>query len=197
MSYEEVSKLLNAMRDLFYLGLINPRGGNGSVRISGSLVAVTPSGLGKQWLGPGDIVIVSVEDGRVVKGEHKPTVEVNAHLLIYKRVRGANSVLHAHPPLSLALTDHGVRDWWKQPLVEVTYSLGVVEVVKEAPPGSMELAELVSEAMENGARLVIVPKHGAFAWGSDVEEALDAIVALETTAKYYLARRAMSSLLGQ
>lgn len=196
MNYGEIDKLLNAMRDLFYLGLINPRGGNGSVKISDNLVAVTPSGLGKQWLRPSDIVIVSIDDGRVVKGKHRPTVEVNAHLLIYKRVKEAGSVLHAHPPLSLALTDHGLADWWRQPLVEVTYSLGAVEVVREAPPGSLELAELVSEAMGKGARLVIVPRHGAFAWGRSVEEALDAIVALETTAKYYLARRAIGSLLG-
>ncbi|WP_440059057.1 class II aldolase/adducin family protein [Thermogladius sp. 4427co] len=189
-SAEPREKLVNAMRELFFLGLINPRGGNGSVYLGEGWIAITPSGVGKQWLKPEELVLLNIETGEL-KGSLKPSIEVNAHVLTYKKINRARSVLHAHPPVTLALTDlfHD-RDvwrpgrWWETGLIEVEYSVGKAEIAHPYPPGSVELANEVSDKFASGARLVIVPKHGVFAWGESVEEAMDAIVAIELVAKY-------------
>ena len=188
----ELGKLVLAMRELFQLGLINPRGGNGSVLLDERRMAITPSGVAKQWLKVEDLVTYDMETGEF-RGRFKPSIEVNAHVLTYKKVKEAKAVLHAHPPLVLALTDRFTksksrRRWWETGLVEVEYSVGRAEIAEPFQPGSVELAEEVSSKLASGARIVIVPKHGVFAWGRTVEEAMDAVVALELVAKYVLAR---------
>lgn len=194
MVMSDVEKLIEAMRQLFFLGLINPRGGNGSVKVGNKHMAVTPSGLGKQWLTVEDLVICDIHTGEVVKGGYKPTVELGVHLGIYRALAEAKAVLHAHPPIALAFFDAGLIEWWNQPLVEVSYSIGKVSIVEEKPPGSPELADAVVEAVKrDGSRIIAVPHHGVFAWGKSVEEAMDAIVALETVAKYV----AVKALLGK
>lgn len=189
MVMSDVEKLVESMKQLFFLGLINPRGGNGSVKVSDKYVAVTPSGLGKQWLTVEDLVICEISSGEIVKGDHRPTVELGVHLGIYRAITEARAVLHAHPPIALALFDTGLPEWWNQPLVEVSYSVGKVSVVEERPPGSLELANAVVEAVKRvRSRIVAVPHHGVFAWGRSIEEALDSIVALETVAKYVVVK---------
>ena len=186
----ELEKLVWAMRELFLLGLINTRGGNGSVLLDDKHIAITPSGLAKQWLRVEDLVIYNIETGEV-KGSFKPSIEMNAHVRTYLKIREARAVLHAHPPLTLALTDRfkhakkwGRDAWWETGLIEVEYSVGKVDIAEPYEPGSIELAEEVSNKLASGARIVIVPKHGVFSWGRSVEEAMDAIVALELVARY-------------
>jgi len=186
----ELEKLVWAMRELFLLGLINTRGGNGSVLLDDKHIAITPSGLAKQWLRVEDLVIYNIETGEV-KGSFKPSIEMNAHVRTYLKIREARAVLHAHPPLTLALTDRfkhakkwGRDAWWETGLIEVEYNVGKVDIAEPHEPGSIELAEEVSNKLASGARIVIVPKHGVFSWGRSVEEAMDAIVALELVARY-------------
>jgi len=181
------------MKILFQHGLINPRGGNGSIRISEHEILTTPSGLPKYMLTPSDLVRYNIIDNTYT-GPHKPSIEVQTHAKIYKVKPNARAVLHAHPPLTIALVDQGFIDWWKTDLVETEFSVGDVYLAKPAPPGTPELANNVGSCVEKGAKIVIVPRHGVFAWDNTVWGALDAIMALEYTARYFIITRMLRKL---
>ncbi len=185
--------LVEAMKIMFQQGLINPRGGNGSVRISDYEILITPSGLPKYMLTPNDLVRYNIVD-KTYTGTYKPSIEVHAHAKIYSIREEARAVLHAHPPLTIALIDHGIRGWWETELVEAEFSVEQVYVAKPAPPGTPELATSIGKCVEKGAKIVIIPRHGVFAWGSTVWEALDAIVALEYIAKYYVMDKLLNKI---
>ncbi|MET1159938.1 MAG: class II aldolase/adducin family protein [Thermoprotei archaeon] len=187
------SYLVEAMKILFQQGLINPRGGNGSVRISDNEILITPSGLPKYMLTPSDLVRYNIIDGTYI-GPYRPSIETMVHARIYKIRNDAQAVLHAHPPLTVALVDSGFVGWWETQLVETEFSVGQVYVAKPAPPGTPELASNVGECVEKGAKIVIVPKHGVFAWDTTVWGALDAIIALEYTAKYFIVTKIIEKL---
>jgi len=179
-------ELVEAMKILFEQGLINLRGGNGSIKVDEKRFLITPSGLPKNMLKPSDLILYDMVENTYT-GVHKPSIEVPVHIKIYSVRKEAKAILHAHPPLTLALVDRGFSEWWNIDLVEVRYSIGKASVIEPLPPGSQELAEKVAEAVAQGARIVIVLKHGVFAWGETIWEALDAVVALEHTAKYVIA----------
>ncbi len=179
---DDAQALVDAMKTLVEKGITNPRGGNGSFR-RGSYVWITPSGLPKHRLAPTDLVVYDLERG-VAMGFHKPSIEIHAHLAIYRVVSEARAVLHAHAPFSTALCDLGLGEWWRGALSEIEYSVGSVYIADPAPPGSQKLAENIGRGAATGARLIVVPRHGLFAWGRSVYEALDAIIAFEDSAKY-------------
>ncbi len=176
--------LLDAMKFLVENGYTNPRGGNGSIRL-GDTVWLTPSGLPKHRLRPEDLVVYDLSRD-VYIGFRRPSIEINAHILIYRNLREAGAVLHAHTPFSTSLTDYSGAGWWDRVFVEIQYSVGKIGIARPAPPGTKELAENILEEILGGARLVVIPKHGVIAWGKNIWEALDAIVAFEDSAKYYV-----------
>ncbi len=184
--------LIDAMRTLVLLGMTNPRGGNGSIRLNDKWILVTPSGLAKHRLSVGDLVEYNMETGEY-KGKHKPSIEVHAHAEIYRRIPSATAILHAHTPYALALTDVGLDKWWLAGPIEVKYSVGNVSIAKPADPGTVELAMNIVEEASKGANLIIVPMHGVFAWGSSVDSALDSVITLEETARYVFVRRMIES----
>ncbi|RLG83142.1 MAG: class II aldolase/adducin family protein [Thermoprotei archaeon] len=181
--------LIDAMKFLVVKRLTNPRGGNGSIR-KGSLVWLTPSGIPKHMLRVNDLVIYDL-DRNLYMGLRKPSIEINAHIMIYKKIDHAKVVLHAHPPISTALVDVAGIDWLDEVFAEIKYSVGRVSICKPAPPGTIDLANNILEEVLKGSRLVVIPRHGVISWGEDIGIALDAIVAFEDAAKYYLVKRIM------
>ncbi|RLG84731.1 MAG: class II aldolase/adducin family protein [Thermoprotei archaeon] len=181
--------LIYAMKFLVEKRLTNPRGGNGSIR-KGSLVWLTPSGIPKHMLKVNDLIIYDL-DRNLYMGLRKPSIEINAHIMIYKKIDHAKAVLHAHPPISTALVDAAGIDWLNEVFAEIKYSVGKVSICKPASPGTIDLANNILEEVLRGSRLVVIPRHGVISWGEDIGIALDAIVAFEDAAKYYLVKRIM------
>ncbi len=181
--------LIDAMKFLVEKRLTNPRGGNGSIR-KGSLVWLTPSGIPKHMLKVNDLIIYDL-DRDLYMGLRKPSIEINAHIMIYKKIDHAKAVLHAHPPISTALVDVVGIDWLNEVFAEIKYSVGKVSVCEPAPPGTIDLANNILEEVLKGSRLIVIPRHGVISWGEDMGIALDAIVAFEDAAKYYLVKRIM------
>jgi len=178
---DEAKQLVDAMRILHSRGLINVRGGNGSIKITENEILMTPSGLPKHLLKPEDLVIVKLLDGSW-HGRYKPTIEYRMHLEIYRRVREARAVLHAHNPYTILAVELGVELNPKE-FVETCYAVGeCVRMVEEIEPGTEELAKRVGEEAEK-CRIVILRKHGVVAYGETIYHALDAIEALEDYAR--------------
>lgn len=156
-----------------YCQLLHQRGylaandGNVSARLDAQRVLVTPSGVHKGFLAPEDLVVVDLE-GRKLSGKGEPTGELSLHLRALARRSEAMAVVHAHPPIAIAMSL--TRKKLDGILPEVTLSLGRLQVVPYERPLSDQLARAVAKALQGGDA-VIMERHGTVAVGRTVSEA--------------------------
>jgi len=181
VKYPELRKaVVEAFRFMEERGLNWGYSGNISLRLpEEGLYLISPSGLRKSTTTPEDLVILD-ESGRVVEGSRAPSIEYRMHLAVYKARRDVNAVVHAHP---LYTSVFAALRRPIEPVIEelAMYLGGRIEVAEYAPPGSEELAEKVVKALSDRSA-VILANHGALTCGSNLEEALDALMYLERAA---------------
>lgn len=168
-------------------GLTPGRTGNCSVR-RGDRVAITPSGVPYDRIGPEDVPVVSLEGERLA-GEHAPSSEAPMHRGIYEHL-GAGAVVHTHSPWVTTLAVLG------EPLPPVHYMLalagGTVPVAAYATYGTPELAANAVEAMAAAdSSACILANHGLVATGPDLAAAVETAVAVESVARVYCQARAL------
>jgi len=180
---EELKRgICRVMRNLYRRGLVSALSGNVSARLPGSREFwITPSGVFKGGLRPGDLVKLDL-DGRVVAGSGKPSVETRMHAAVYRVRPDVNAVVHAHNPLTVALVSAGVDLDPSVSAEALTYIGSRIEVAPYAPPGSEELAELVAERAARGVKAIVLQSHGVVALGSNLYEAEAVAEALEEVA---------------
>jgi L-fuculose-phosphate aldolase len=160
-------------------GFLAAYDGNVSARLDADRVLVTPSGVHKGFLEPAQLLEVDL-DGRLLSGAGTPTGELAMHLEAYRQRPDARAVVHAHPPvcIALSLTDAQLNGF----LPEVTLSIGRLEVVPYARPLTDALARAVGQALKT-IDAVILERHGTLAVGRDVAEAYAFTERLEHAAK--------------
>lgn len=157
------------------------------------LFGIKPSGVPYADLQPSDIVLVSLEDGRVVEGSLRPSSDTPTHLVLYQRFPTIGGIVHTHSPEATAWaqarrpipclgTTHA--DVFDGP-VPVTRPLTAEEIARdyEGETGSVIVEWLEAERIDPlhvpGA---LVAGHGPFTWGSTVEDAVRTAIALEAIA---------------
>jgi len=174
---EAVVEVCRRMHDR---GLIAGAEGNVSVRLSPRRLLITPSGVNKGFLHPGDLVAIDL-GGRAEEGRRRVSTEVRLHLAAYRVRDDVGAVIHAHPPTAVALTLAGIS--LDVPLVpELLTALGRVPTVPYATPSTDELAEGVAERFR-GADVVLMERHGAVCLGPDLTTAYDRLESLEHNAR--------------
>ena len=174
-------------------GLAPGTSGNLSVRRQG-MIAITPSGVRYERMGPADICLVRVAagGGRAAEpppgaGEEEPqpgllpSTETPMHLAVY-RATGAGAIVHTHSPFVVALS--AVLD----ELPAVHYAMadlgGIVRVAPYTRFGTPQLAETAVAALA-GRNAVILRNHGALTCGPDLARAYDRAITLEWLARVY------------
>ena len=179
MKYERIRRqVLQAARETVSLGLIHGTSGNLSVR-EGEVFAITPSGRPYGTMAPEDVAIVTLA-GEWVDGPYKPSSETPMHAAVYRARPDAGAVVHTH---SLFCTVMAMA-CDELPLTTPPHAeLAPVPVVPFALPGSAELAELVSGALERGGRAVLLRNHGCLTLGRDMGAAMTAAVYAEEAAQ--------------
>ena len=75
-------------------GLVSGTWGNVSVRVSDSIMAITPTGFDYLKMKTGDIVLVDLNTGEASCG--KPSMEKELHMEIYRRRPEINAIIHTH-----------------------------------------------------------------------------------------------------
>jgi ribulose-5-phosphate 4-epimerase/fuculose-1-phosphate aldolase len=119
---------------------------------------------------PESSVVVMGLDGNQVDGVRKPSIEFRFHLGIYKARPDVGAVLHAHSPYA---TGYAVAKL-ELPMVSAPGRLVLkkVPLLAFAPPGSQELADIVTTAFSNRSILsALLVGHGVVAVGADIYEA--------------------------
>ena len=187
-------KVWLANQSIVRAGLVTLSFGNASgVDRDAGVLVIKPSGVPYDELRPEHLVVVALDDGRVVEGELRPSSDTPTHLALYRRFPEIGGVVHTHstaatawaqagrsiPPLGTTHADHF------HGAVPVTRQMTRHEVdgAYEAETGAViveTLERLGLAAVEMPAALVA--SHGPFTWGHDAQDAADNATALEAVA---------------
>lgn len=187
-------EVLRANLALVRDGLVTLSFGNASgVDRAAGVFVIKPSGVPYAELLPEHLVVVSLEDGRVVEGELRPSSDTPTHMRLYQRFGEIGGIVHTHstaaaswaqagrpiPPFGTTHADHFFGP------VPVTRQMTKAEVEGEyeAETGNViieTLERLGLGALEMPA--VLVASHGPFAWGRDATRAAENATALEAVA---------------
>ena len=182
--------LCAAGRHLHERDLIGAGEGNLSARRPDGTFLVTPSGVGKGSLAPGDLLVVDGE-GRVESGHGRPSSELLMHLAAYRLRPEIGAAVHAHPITAVALTVAGLP--WPGDLVpEAAVTLGVVVVAPFAVPGTPGVAASLAPLLA-GHEVLLLERHGALCLGGTVTEAVDRMETLERVARIAALARLLGS----
>ena len=160
-------------------GLTRGTGGNISIR-NGEHIAISPSGVEYETMGPQDIPVVDMQ-GNVIYGGLAPSSELGMHLACYKARPDISAVVHTHSPFATVLA------CLERPLPPIHYLIGYagdhVPCIPYYPFGSEELAAAASEAMtQNG---LLLGHHGLITVGPNIARAFAAAEEVEFVAELH------------
>lgn len=174
---EEIIQVCHLMHQK---GFVAATDGNVSVRLDEERFLVTPSGFSKGLLRPDQLLVVNwdaevVGTSRFGPTRHlRPSSEILLHLEAYRRRPDIRAVVHAHPPIAVALSIAGIS-LARCLLPEVIMSLGLIPTTEYATPSSPEGPQVVAGLIEKYDALIL-KRHGSLTVGKD---ALDAYLKLE------------------
>ncbi|MBN2070020.1 MAG: class II aldolase/adducin family protein [Candidatus Krumholzibacteriota bacterium] len=168
------------MRLLCDKELTTSSGGNISIRGDEGLIFITPSGPGKNRLGPSDIIEISRKETRQ-GSQPQPSIETGLHFGIYERRPDISVIIHAHPLFATAFMSTG-REIDFDLTDETRIILGCVGTIPFAQSGSEELALSVSGAAER-SNVILMKNHGIIALGRSLPEAYSRIELVEMAAR--------------
>ncbi len=189
-------EVLAANLELVRRGLVLYTFGNVSgISRKDNLVAIKPSGVPYEDLGPEHMVISDL-NGKIVEGEYKPSSDLPTHLELYRQFPNIGGVAHTHSEFATA---------WAQaqrsiPCLGTThadYFHGSIPVTAPLTPQEIAtdyewntgiaicrtFADLNPDAIPG----VLVAGHAPFCWGKDASAATHNAVVCEYVAKmaYY------------
>ena len=146
-------------------------------------IYLTPSAMSYHTITPDDIVVMD-EDGNVLEGTRKPTIEWSMHTGVYKARKDINAIIHTHPLHSQVF---GVLHMDIPVVIDEAAQVfgGPVEVTNYALPGSEELAQETIRAIGEKGCACIIANHGAVCAGRDMKSAFKTCTVLEMTAEIY------------
>ena len=157
-------------------------------------VWMKPAGFGFEEITAEHVILVGF-DGEVIAGEHPRHIEWPIHTEVLRVRPDLGSVVHTHPPHSIALAASG------QPLLPVSHA-GTMFVPPDVPcftkSGGLiltrDLGADVASTLDNLHALFLV-NHGIVTAGSDVRDAVIRAVLLEKAAHQQLLTNAFGGTL--
>ncbi|MBS1110707.1 MAG: class aldolase/adducin family protein [Anaeromyxobacteraceae bacterium] len=180
--------LVEVCRRLHDRRLIGAGEGNVSCRLGRDRLLVTPSGVGKGFLRPADLIVVDLS-GKRIRGRGRPSTELLMHLAAYAARPDAGAVVHAHPLTAIAFTVAGVAPP-NDLLPEAVLVLGRIAVAPFATPGTDDLPRSLSPFWK-GHDVILLERHGALALGRDLQQAFDRMETLERVCEVAARARAL------
>ncbi len=182
-------EIVRVGRLMYERGLAVAADGNISAPLDEGYVLCTPSGLCKGMMTPDQLIVVDMDGRKVGPGtsanrDLQPTSEVRMHLEAYRQRPDIGGVVHAHPPITVALSIAGVSlaDCM---LPEVIVTLGLVPTTEYATPASAENVRAIRDLITNHDG-IILQRHGTLTVGRDPWEAYMRLESLEQVARITL-----------
>ncbi len=189
------AEVCQANLDLVRKGLVIETWGNASgVDRELGFMVIKPSGVPYDGMKPKHMVVVSLETGKVVDGNLKPSSDTATHLCLYRAFQNIGGVVHTHSLFATSwaqaqrgLPSYGTTqaDYWygdvpctrllKPSEIKADYEANTGKVIVET------FKKLKFDAMQHPA--VLVASHGPFTWGKDVADAVHNAGVLEFIAQ--------------
>lgn len=162
-------------------GLVTLHSGNASgIDRKRGWVLIKPSGMDYEKLRPADLVVTDLQ-GRKVKGQWRPSVDLPHHLYIYRHRPEIGGIVHTHSnyATSFALLGRPIPAY----LTAIADEFGAeISCVPYTDNQGDHLGEGILKHMGNSPA-VLLTHHGVFAFGATPKAALKAAVMLEDVAK--------------
>ncbi len=176
-------------------GLVVHAFGNVSqVNRDSGVFAIKPSGIPCREVSSEDIVVLNLDDGGVVWGQHRPSSDTPTHRALYNGVPDIGGIAHTHSLYATA---------WAQarraiPCLGTTHAdhfRGPVPVTRPLTAGEIEgdyeteTGSVIVEMFTTGGLTpeetpgALVASHGPFAWGPTAADAVTAAAAVEMIAE--------------
>lgn len=188
--YQKGAKELKALgKYILERGMNWGNAGNISLKTSDNTFLITASGTHLGELRDDDFVEFTLE-GERIKGNKKPSKELNMHQNVYLERPDVGAVIHASPYYSTLLSAARLEipnNWF----VEGMYYLERVERVEYYHPGSPELARAVRKKATS-TNIILLENHGVLVYDKSVKEAKAALTTLEVACRMLINARAAS-----
>jgi L-ribulose-5-phosphate 4-epimerase len=180
-------------------GLVIHTWGNvsGVDRASGNLV-IKPSGVAYDVMKLRDMVVVSLDSGKVVEGALNPSSDTPTHLVLYRAFKKIGGIVHTHS-LYATVWAQANRNIPALGTTHADYFHGPVPCTRLLKPAEIRngyeantgrvIVECFARRNPLACPAVLVASHAPFAWGKTVNEAVHNAVVLE-----HLARMASETL---
>jgi len=173
-------QIVMIMDRIYGYGMTTTSGGNLSIRDENGDIWITPGGVDKGTLTRKDIIQVK-PDGTII-GNHKPSIELPFHSVVYKRRPDVNAVLHAHPPMLVAFSIvRQIPDTRVIPNANIV--CGDIKMAEYDIPGSEILGEKIALEFDKGVNTVMLENHGVVIAHKDLFSAFMAFETLDFCAR--------------
>lgn len=186
-------EVCRANLDLVREGLVVQTWGNVSgVDRARGLMVIKPSGVAYSGLKAEQMVVVSLDTGKVVEGRLRPSSDTPTHLVLYRKFEDIGGIAHTHSLYATAWAQAGKgipvfgtthADYWHGG-VPATRQLRTREIEKDYEENT---GHVIVERFKGLEPLKIpaalVAGHGPFAWGKNAAEAVHNAAVLEFVAR--------------
>ena len=193
MLEELKEKVFRANLDLVKHGLVIFTWGNVSgIDREKGLVVIKPSGVSYDTMKASDMVVVSLETGKVVEGDLNPSSDTPTHLVLYRAFPNIGGVVHTHSSYATAWAQAG-RDIPNIGTTHADYFHDDIPCTRDMKKAEVfgeyekETGNVIVERFKgmnpDDTPAVLVKNHGPFAWGTNPDNAVHNAVVLEEVAK--------------
>ena len=183
--FEDIKKRVCAANQrLPELKIVSWTWGNVSeITLDRKFIIIKPSGVNYDEMLPDDMVVISMEDSKVVEGGLKPSTDAPTHIELYKYFPEVCGITHTHSINATAFaqarlsipflgTTHADYFHGNIPCTRIL-THDEVETNYEVATGKI-IAETFSKQNISPIDMpgVLVANHGVFTWGKNAEEAV-------------------------
>ncbi len=169
-------EMVEVGRRLWQRGYVAANDGNISQRVGEDRLLATPTGVSKGFM-TAEMLILTDMDGKVVRGELRPSSELNMHIEVYRLRPEIKAVVHAHPPVATSFSVAGIA-LDKCILPESVLTLGAIPVAGYATPSTDEMPASIRPFVSSHDALLLA-NHGAVTWAVSLEQAYFRMETLE------------------
>ncbi len=177
---EVVAVSQNLTRQGFLMGT----GGNVSVRISDTTMAITPSNFDYMAMTPEDVCALNW-DLQQVSGSRKPSIESGMHAAIYQTRPDVQVIIHTHQVFAsaVALINKPIPGLFDE---QIRFLGKSVEIIPYRPSGTGWLRNAIAKKAKNHCNAYILQNHGALILGDSPDRAQFNVEILEKCATAFL-----------
>ena len=180
--YKKVRQSLAALHaQLWEAGLVVWSGGNISQRVEEGFL-IKPSGVDYDLLTPQSMILCDL-DGKVLRGDHKPSSDTAAHAYVYREMPEVGGVVHTHSNYACGFAAVGM------PIPCILTAIadefgGDIPVGPFAIIGDDSIGRGIVETLRgHRSAAILMRQHGVFTIGKDARAALKAAIMCEDNAK--------------